>query len=173
MYRIRLDRRTCQKIYRRAKQNGSPSNRKRTGQPPTFSDEEKEQLRQFVTRYRYTRCLSWEEIRDAMGYNCSLDLVRKVIASMGYHKRKPRQNFGVQLQNQAKRVQWCQERLHWTYEEWLCLIYCDESWHSTEGFHHRPMVIHCASEEGHPDCIDTRERSGRQGIMVGGHSAAL
>lgn len=88
------------------------------GRPPLFSDEEKEWLRQLVTQNRHTRRLSLEETGDAIGYTYSPDLVRDTMVSMGYHKRKPRQKYGIRPQNYAKRVKWPQERLHWTYEEY-------------------------------------------------------
>lgn len=138
------------------------------GRPSFFTEEEKERLRLFVTRDRYTRRLSWEEIRDAMGYDCSAELVRDTMASMGYHKRKPRQKFTVRPDNRPKRVKWCQERLHWTYEEWFRTLFSDESYFSTIGFGHRPWVIRNAGEEDHPDCMDDIEKSGRKGVMVWG-----
>lgn len=159
---------TCQKIYTRAKATGTPSNRPRPGRPPIFNDAEKERLRQFVTQDRRTRRLSWIEIRDEMGYACSPELIHDVMASMGYHKRVPRQKFKVRPENRPKRVQWCQERLHWTYDEWFRTLFSDESFFHTVGFHHRPMVIRRAGEEDHPDCIDHREKSGRKGVMVWG-----
>ncbi|KAG0129160.1 hypothetical protein HOY82DRAFT_540966 [Tuber indicum] len=42
--------RTCQRIYKRAKENGTPSNTRRSGRPPIFNDMEQEQLEAFVTR---------------------------------------------------------------------------------------------------------------------------
>lgn len=76
----------CQKIYRCANLYGTPSNRKRTGRPPIFSEKEKERLRLFITQDRGTRRLTWEEIHDAMQYSCSPDLVRNTRMSVTKYK---------------------------------------------------------------------------------------
>jgi transposase len=87
---VEIDYRTCQGIYRRARANGTPTNRRRQGRPPIFNEAEKERLREFVTRDKTTRRLSWEAIIQEMGYACSPRTIKNVMASMGYHKRLPR-----------------------------------------------------------------------------------
>lgn len=81
-----------------------------------------------------------------MGYSCSADAVRKAMASIRYHKRRAQQKFKVRPENRPKRVQWCQQQLHWTREEWFHTVFSDD----------------------HPDYMDEREQSGRKVIMVQG-----
>lgn len=163
-----IDYRTCQKIYARVQITGTPSNRKRKGRPMFFTEEEKQRLIAFITRDRFTRRLSWEDIREKMSYDCSANTIRNVVASMGYHKRVPRRKWGVREANKVKRVEWCQARLHWTEEEWERVIWTDESMYNTIGFSQRPWVIRRADEEFHPDCIDLYWESGRETVMVWG-----
>ncbi|RPB14681.1 hypothetical protein P167DRAFT_469307, partial [Morchella conica CCBAS932] len=66
------------------------------------------------------------------------------------------------------RVQWCEARLHWTYDDWFRTIWTDESTFNTAGFGHRPWVLRTPAEEYHPDCIDETWESGRQGVMIWG-----
>ena len=115
------------KIYKRAKENGTPSNYLRTGHPLIFNDAEKQRLVDFATRDVRTRCLAWEAICLEMGYACSARTVRNVMVSMGYHKRIPRRKFNIRPYNKPLRIAWCQERLHWTYEEWKRELWTDES----------------------------------------------
>ena len=68
----------------------SPSNRKRSGHPIICTAAEKERLREFVTRDKTTRRMAWEDIREAMGYNCSAKSVKRAMQSLGYNKRYPR-----------------------------------------------------------------------------------
>lgn len=89
-YEIGVDFRTCQKIYARTKVTGTPSNRKRSGRPVIFTEDEKARLCVFVTRDKRTRRLMWEQIIEEMGYNCSVRTIRDTMASMGFHKRVPR-----------------------------------------------------------------------------------
>ena len=70
--------------------------------------------------------------------------------------------------NKKKRVDWCQRHLHRTDEEWLRVVWTDESSYSTKGFGHRPLVLRRADEEYHPDCIDEIWESGRKSQMVWG-----
>jgi transposase len=167
--KLNIDRRTCQKIYQRAKhRDGSPSNRKRPGRPPTFDDAEKKWLIDFVTRDARTRRLTYEAICIELGYSCTPRTVRNVLASMGYHKRVPRRTFNIRPANKPKRVAWCQAHLHWTYEEWKRILWTDESSFSTSGFGHRPWVIRRPDEEFHPDCLDETFEQGRQSRMAWG-----
>ncbi|RPA97389.1 hypothetical protein L873DRAFT_1640778, partial [Choiromyces venosus 120613-1] len=70
--------------------------------------------------------------------------------------------------NRALRVKWCQDRLHWTYEDWIQTLWTDESTFSTTGFGHRPWVLRRPEEEFHPDCIDETWESGRESVMIWG-----
>ena len=87
-----------------------------------------------------------------MGYACSARTVRNLTAFIGYHKRIPRRKFNIRPYNKPLRVAWCQERLHWTYEERKRVLWTDESSYSTAGFGHRPWVIRKPDEEYHADC---------------------
>ena len=148
----------CTQIYKRAKETGTPSNRKRTGRPVTFTNADKQELIAFVTRDRRTRRLSWEEIVAEMGYACSPQTVMRVMESMGYHKRMARKEPNMCPSNRALRVQWAREHLSWTHEEWKRVLWTDQTPLSTAGFGHRPSgcrwVIRKPGEEDHPDCVD-------------------
>ena len=116
---------SCAQIYYRAKATGTPLNRNRSGRPVLFNDAEKQELISFVTRDRRTRRLSWEEITAEMGYACSPKTVQRVVQSLGYHKRIPRRKFNVRPDNRPRRVQWAQEHLSWTYEDWKRVLWTD------------------------------------------------
>lgn len=165
-----IGRRTCQRIYERWKVDGTPSNRKRPGRPVIFDDEEKVKLEAFVTRDKGTRRVSWEDVVREMGYACSARTVQNAMQKMGYTKSVPRKRFHVSAENKKKRVAWCQERLHWTREEWKRVIWTDECSFSTSGFGAgQPWVIRKADEEYHSDCIDENTpSSGRNSQMIWG-----
>jgi hypothetical protein len=103
-----------------------------------------------------------------MGYACSVRTLRNTLASMGYHKRLPRKKWGIRPPNLIKRVEWCQARLHWTYDDWFRTVWTDESIFNTSGFGHRPWVLRTPEEEYHPDCIDETWESGRKSTMIWG-----
>lgn len=112
--------------------------------------------------------MSWDIVCIEMNYACSPDTVKRVMHSMGYHRRVPRRKFGIRPYNRPIRVAWCQERLNWTRDDWLRVLWTDESTFSTAGFANRSWVTRKASEEYHPDCIDETFDSGRQSKMVWG-----
>jgi hypothetical protein len=66
---------------------------------------------------------------------------------MGYHKRLPRKKWGIRPQNLVKRVEWCQARLHWTYDDWFRTVWTDESIFNTSSFGHRPWVLRTPEED--------------------------
>ena len=122
----------------------------------------------FVTRDALTRRLSWDAIVIEMDYACSAKTVKAVMEKLGYHKRVPRRKFSIRPANKPKRVQWCQERLGWTFEEWSRMIWTDESTFSTSGFGPRPWVIQKPDEEFHINCIDQTFEQGRESTMAWG-----
>ncbi|RPA95416.1 hypothetical protein L873DRAFT_1837182 [Choiromyces venosus 120613-1] len=70
--------------------------------------------------------------------------------------------------NRQKCVKWCQQRLHWTYEEWSRILWTDESTFSTTGFGHCPWVIRLPEEEFHINCVDQTFEQGRESTMAWG-----
>jgi len=143
------------KIYQRTQAAGTPSNGSRSGRPPIFDEEEKHRLEAFVTRDSYTRRLSWEAICIEMNYACSARTIKWVMHSMGYHRRVPQRKFAIRPAHRPIRVAWCQEQLDWTFDDWLRVLWTDESSFSTSGFGSRPWVTRKASEAYHEDCIHT------------------
>lgn len=93
--------------------------------------------------------------------------VKRVVGSMGHHKRVPRRKSNSRPANKPLRVQWAQAHLSWTYE-WKSVLWTDGSSISTACFGHRPWVIRLPDEEHHPDCIDEIFNQGRQSGMVWG-----
>ena len=85
-----LNESTCRPIYERYKLFGTPSNRKCSGRPVVLSESDKQQLKVFVISSKRTRRLSWEEITEEMGFQCSWQTVKHAMSSMGYYKRVPR-----------------------------------------------------------------------------------
>ena len=55
------------KIYKRAKANGTPLNRSRTGRPSIFDNAMNQRLANFITRDARTRPLTWEALCVEMG----------------------------------------------------------------------------------------------------------
>lgn len=86
----------------------------------------------------------------------------------GYHKRIPRKKSSIRPYNKPRRVQWARNHQHWTFEDWLRIIWTDESSFSTAGFNCRPMVICYPGEEYHPDCIDETFEQERESRMAWG-----
>ena len=74
--------------------------------------------------------------------------------AMGYHQRVPRRKFAIRPANKPIRVAWCPEGLGWGFDDWLRVLWTDESTFSKAGFGHRPWVTWKASEEYHSDCVD-------------------
>jgi hypothetical protein len=159
---------TCRRIYNKFHAAGTPSRRRRSGRPPLFNAQVKRELVAFITQNRFTRRLSYEDIITIRSYDCSPRTLRRVLASLGFHKRVPRRKFHVRPENQALRVAWALEHLYWTREDWLRVVFTDESTFSTAGHAFRQPVFRRADEEYHPDCISTTHWSGRKSQMIWG-----
>jgi len=68
---LNINRRTCERIFKRWKADDIlPRIERDPDRPPIFDDAERARLEAFVTRDARTRRLSWEAIRQEMGYIC-------------------------------------------------------------------------------------------------------
>ncbi|KAG0135107.1 hypothetical protein HOY82DRAFT_537039 [Tuber indicum] len=159
---------TCRMIDLGTKREGSPSHCKRSGRPPSLKEYDIQRIISYTTHDRNTRRMPGKEIRDNLGLLCHPSCILDILASYGYDKRTPGRKWGIRVENQEKRVCWCQDKLGWSHNDWFRTVWCDESFFSTAGFGSRPPVIRNAEEEYHPDCLDEVWDSGSTGVMVWG-----
>ena len=103
-----------------------------------------------------------------MGYACSPDTIKRVMEGLGYHRQVPRRKFAIRPANKPLGMVWCRQRLNWTYEDWLRVVWMDKSTFSTAGFGNRPWVTRKATQEYHVDYVDETFESGRQSKIVWG-----
>lgn len=168
--KLDINKSTCRRIYNRMKEDGTTSNRKRTGRPTFFDKDKRNELDQFITQDKRTRRLPWEMVRNEMAMKCSVRTLRQKAHRLGFHKRRRRKKIGLRAESPSKRLKWAREHLHWTNEEWSRLIWTDESSFSTAGFGQQPPVTRKDGEEEtyNADCLNQTWRSGRQSVMVWG-----
>jgi len=53
---------------------------------------------------------------------CSACTIKQVMHFMGYHLCIPERKFAIRSANQSIRIAWCQERLDWTFDDWLRVL---------------------------------------------------
>jgi len=66
--------------------------------------------------------MSWDIVSIDMNYDCSSEMVKRVMHFMEYHWRVPRRIFGIHLYNCPIRVAWCLEHLNWNWDDWLHVL---------------------------------------------------
>ncbi len=87
---LELSQSTCKSVYYRFKVIGTPSNRTRVSRPLLFNLETKYQIERFLISGPCTWQLTWDEIAEEMGLQCSGRTVQRAIDDLGYHKRTAR-----------------------------------------------------------------------------------
>ena len=117
----------------------------------------------FITRDSRTRRL--RAIFIEMGYACDPKTVRNVMNALGYNKCVPRTKFNVKP-NKPKRFLGVKPDCIGPRRSGRELS--GESSFSTGRFGHCPWVIRKPDEGYHPDCVDSKFRSGQKIKMVWG-----
>jgi transposase len=134
-----LSARTINSIYARAIERGFEPNEPlriddrflvdapRSGRP---RKEVAENLIQKVRRDRYGREKSCADLAGDLsqeGIDVSATTVWRILKKAGFKKTKPTRKPGLTQKMREERLQWCKDHEHWTLEDWMNVIWSDET----------------------------------------------
>jgi hypothetical protein len=112
----------------------------------------KETLERFVTASRRNRFLPIWQIPRELGWDCSEEFVCEALKELGFNKRSARVKPFLNEQHQKARLEWVTDRLHWTTDDWRCMLWTDETAMQCLGQVHG-KVTRRKGEEYEPDCV--------------------
>lgn len=74
------------------------------------------------------RCMPFWEVGKLMEPSISESTVRRILAAVGYHRRKARTVFYLTAVHRAAQLKWAQKHAEWSDFEWLRIIWSDEAY---------------------------------------------
>lgn len=130
---------------------------KRTGRPPKLSKEEVDTLVEFVTSSRKTRRMSYLQLAEALWPEGEVgaDSVKYALHKRGYRRRVALRKPPLQQRHRTARLEWAQEHLHWTEEQWRKILWSDETWVKA-GTHRKILITRRPGEELDETCLVER-----------------
>lgn len=143
-------------------QTGCATPKKRSGRPPKLGSAEVEELIEYVTASEENRQKSYHELAaEFQEYWPHLDVgfqsIKYALRSAGFSRRKALKKPRIDADCAEKRLRFALEHRHWTEEQWMQVLWTDETWVGA-GLHKRVYVTVRKGEQLNPDCIMTAYR---------------
>ena len=104
--------------------------------------------------------MTYQQLADALDFNVTADTIRYALRSRGYHRRVVLRKPPLSDENKRIRLQWAGEHVHWSEEQWMAVLWSDETWVTGES-HRKTCVTRLLREELDPDCVIEKERRKR------------
>lgn len=127
----------------------------RSGRHPLLGPIERKQLVEWVCANKENRRVRWSQIPGIFGWNCAEYAIATAFKKEGFDRysavRKPK----LTEKHAAARLQWARDHEHWTIEQWLQILWTDESW-VQPGRHRKVKVTRRKGEKLHRDCVEPR-----------------
>uniref|UniRef100_A0A3B1K6C0 Tc1-like transposase DDE domain-containing protein n=1 Tax=Astyanax mexicanus TaxID=7994 RepID=A0A3B1K6C0_ASTMX len=141
------------KIWTKYKQHGMVVKAKRTGRPRKTSKRQDKQLKH-----------KWEEA----GANVCDRTVRNRLKEMGFQYRKAKRKPSLTPKHKRTRLQWAKERQSWTVDDWMKVIFSDESRICIGQGDHAGTFVWCRSSEIYEEACLKKTTKFPQSLMIWG-----
>uniref|UniRef100_A0AAR2K6C9 Transposase Tc1-like domain-containing protein n=1 Tax=Pygocentrus nattereri TaxID=42514 RepID=A0AAR2K6C9_PYGNA len=115
------------KIWTKYKQHGMVVKAKRTGRPRKTSKRQDKELKAICLENRKSTTKQMKHKWEEAGANVCDRTVRNRLKEMGFQYRKAKRKPSLTPKQKRTRLQWAKERQSWTVDDWMKVIFSDES----------------------------------------------
>uniref|UniRef100_A0A8B9GVX2 Transposase Tc1-like domain-containing protein n=1 Tax=Astyanax mexicanus TaxID=7994 RepID=A0A8B9GVX2_ASTMX len=115
------------KIWTKYKQHGMVVKAKRTGRPRKTSKRQDKQFKAICLENRKSTTKQMKHKWEEAGANVCDRTVRNRLKEMGFQYRKAKRKPSLTPKHKRTRLQWAKERQSWTVDDWMKVIFSDES----------------------------------------------
>uniref|UniRef100_A0A3B5QLJ4 Transposase Tc1-like domain-containing protein n=1 Tax=Xiphophorus maculatus TaxID=8083 RepID=A0A3B5QLJ4_XIPMA len=115
------------KIWTKYKQHGMVVKAKRTGRPRKTSKRQDKQLKAICLENRKSTTKQMKHKWEEVGVNVCDRTVRNRLKEMGFQYRKAKRKPALTPKHKRTRLQWAKERQSWTVDDWMKVVFSDES----------------------------------------------
>lgn len=137
------------------------------GAPPKINARAVRQLVRAVTCSADGKREFYIQLVADLGIEASETTIRRALRKAGFRRYIAYLKPLVSWINRRKRLKWAREHLHWTIEDWMRVIFSDESSFES-GQRNRIFVTRRPNERHCLECVQHFKYSGRQSLMVWG-----
>jgi hypothetical protein len=119
--------------------------------------------------------MSYEKLATTLNIGVKKGAIRAALEKEGFHRRLAMRKPPISEKNRRLRLQWAQEHVNWTMDQWYKILWTDETW-VTAGRHTRTWVTRRPGEEWDPTCIVERHQRKKGWMFWGcfhGHTKGL
>lgn len=136
----------------------TPQKRK-CGRKVLLNSPQRKRLIQWVTASQENRKTPWIEIPAILSLDCGEHAIRTAFKKEGYVRRISRKKPPISEENRKKRLEWAQEHVNWSEEQWDEILWSDETW-VQPGKHTRVWITRKIgeSEVYDYDCVQVKYR---------------
>jgi len=139
----------------------------RSGRPQSLSQEQQQELVDFVCTSKQSRRMSFIQLSMLLfAGRYGVWVIKRTLYRLGFRRRVARKKPPISEVNRQKRLAWASEHLHWSPEQWAKILWTDETW-ITGGAHRKQYVTRRPGEEWEPTCIVEKIQR-KQGWMFWG-----
>ena len=125
-----ITRKACYNLMKKFRENGTVSNKKRSGRPRKTTMVEDEEIVNFHLTDRFR---SPQETLDTLNQNISTRTVRRRLKERGIHPRRPAFKPKLSDHHKDSRIKWANTHLRWNENQWSNVLFTDESSFSLAG----------------------------------------
>jgi hypothetical protein len=123
-----------------------------------LSEQQVDQVVQFIQGSRSARQASWDELANIFDhFGVSPQTIRDSLKRRGYRRYVARAKPPLSPRTRALRLQWALDHIDWDLEQWLKVLWSDETWVKS-GRHHKIWVTHLPGEELDLNCVVEKRR---------------
>lgn len=160
---VGIKRSTASDIWQRYKRTGSTRNLHRSGRPEKLDDRGKRAVMREVLQDRKK---PFTEVAKNIPGDISADIVRRVAAGEGYHRRVARKATFLTARQKRKRLEWAEDFDGIDDEEWDNLCPSDECYVELDDSKGRVYITRRSDEEYKENCLVPNFKQSPVKVMI-------
>lgn len=166
---LHIHRKTVMRWWNRYEVNGAANRQKGSGRPRAATASQERRLCLTVKRNRFTPVsrlyCPWSQ---ATGVNISCRTAQRIVNRGGLRCCRPLVRIPLSLTHRHLRLQWANDHMAWTNEQWRNILWTDESRFTLDFSDGRVRVRRKRGERYADCCIAQRDRYGGGSVMIWG-----